>query len=176
MVLVECSCLNRTKKIVRLTDLKTGNTTSCGCITIERLKKHGYKNHHLYDVWNHMIQRCTNKNHKQYASYGGRGITVCNRWEKIETFIEDMSKGWKQGLTIDRIDNDKGYSPENCRWANQFVQSRNKRSNVNITLDGRTQCLMDWCIEKSLNYQTVCSRIRSGQTFEKSLQQNKNGE
>lgn len=96
---------------------------SCGCSRTT----HNQTNHKLYIVWNNMIKRCTDKNNKAYKNYGGRGITVCERWLDVNNFIEDMYPSHKDGLSIDRIDNNKGYSKDNCRWVNKNIQSRNTR-------------------------------------------------
>ena len=119
--LYRCYCGNEFE--TNTSAVKTGNTKSCGCTkTI-----HNLKNHRLYDTWNNMIQRCTNPKRKEYKNYGGRGIFVCQEWLDVNNFIKDMYLSFIDGLSLDRIDNDKGYSKDNCRWANQTIQSRNTR-------------------------------------------------
>lgn len=113
--------------ISRFSRVKNGHTKSCGCYKAEIKTKHGFRNHILYSVWNDMKKRCINANSKSYKDYGGRGIKVCNRWLKVENFIEDMFPDFQEGLSLDRIDNNKGYSKENCRWATKETQSRNTR-------------------------------------------------
>lgn len=117
--LYKCFCGNELK--TQMQDVKSGKTKSCGCIKKEKCKT----KHILYKTWNGMIQRCNNDNHDSYIKYGGRGITVCNRWLNIENFIEDMYPSYVEGLTLDRKDNNKGYSEENCRWASKSTQSQN---------------------------------------------------
>ena len=107
--------------------VKNGTTQSCGCYKKERVTIHGLGSHRLYGVWNAIIQRCTNPNNKRYKDYGGRGITVCCEWMDVKNFIADMYPTYKEGLSIDRIDNDLGYSLENCRWATKEVQGSNTR-------------------------------------------------
>ena len=106
-----------------------------------------------------MQRRCNNPKSSRYADYGGRGITVCDRWQDVALFHKDMSAGYVDGLTLDRIDNEKGYSPENCRWATAHQQMRNRRSNIKVTIGGRTQILKDWCKELGINYHSAYNRI-----------------
>lgn len=105
-------------------NLKTGNTTSCGC----KPRKHGLLYHPLYNTWQQMRQRCNNPRHHAFQNYGGRGITVCSRWNNFACFVEDMGDRPSDEYTIDRIDNDKGYFPRNCRWATHAEQGENKRA------------------------------------------------
>lgn len=111
--------------------IKNGNTKSCGCYminkAIETHTTHGLKNHPLYSVWRGMKTRCYYIMDKSYKYYGMRGITVCNRWGEFKNFYDDMKDGYKDGLSIDRINNNLGYSPENCRWATMSTQLRNTR-------------------------------------------------
>lgn len=123
-----CDCGNIT--IVRQSDLRGGRTLSCGCYNYEsRNVKHGFSSTKLYDVYIHMKQRCNNKRDKSYKDYGGRGIKVCKEWSNNpESFIEwANTNGYKDGLTIDRIDVDGNYCPENCRWADHETQCINQR-------------------------------------------------
>ena len=127
--LYKCFCGNKFK--VQIAMVKNKNTNSCGCLQKQRIKEsnttHGQVSHRLYYVWYEMIQRCNNLKHKDYVNYGARGIKVCNRWLNVANFIEDMYPSYQEGQSIDRKENDKGYSPDNCRWVNSTVQNRNKR-------------------------------------------------
>ena len=123
----ECECGNI--KILRCDNLKSGDSRSCGCLIKEtRKRKHGLSGTPEYNSWQAMIQRCTNIKSKQYPRYGGRGIKICDRWLDINNFLLDMGKRPSKDHTLDRIDNSLGYPPENCRWADWFVQNRNRRN------------------------------------------------
>lgn len=130
-IMWRCKCECGEELDVRGTHLRSGATTTCGCgrasLTIARSTTHGYSNRTEYFIWWSMKARCLNKNHKQYSDYGGRGITICQRWlDSFENFLNDM--GDRPGkLTLDRIDNDKGYEPGNCRWATRQEQYANSR-------------------------------------------------
>lgn len=113
-------------------NLKSGNTKSCGCLNKEATTSHGLYKHPLYNVWSNMKKRCNNIKNPYYAAYGGRGITVCDRWlESISNFIEDMEEGYQLGLELDRIDNDGNYESSNCRWVTSAQNSMNTRSRKN---------------------------------------------
>lgn len=139
--LVKCDCGN--EKIVARCSLTKGTTRSCGCLAKDELRERGhlppsqYKhggclNNHaerLYSIWNHMKQRCLNPNNHAFPDYGGRGITICDEWKRDYIAFRDwaMNNGYSDDLTIDRINNDAGYSPDNCRWATRSQQNSNKR-------------------------------------------------
>lgn len=140
--------------------LQSGHTRSCGCITRDRLTRHGHSGTPIYKAWEKMVSRCTKETDPAFLHYGGRGITVCDRWLDFQEFLRDMGASHAKGLWLERIDNSQGYSPVNCRWATAPEQNRNKRSNVVITLHGRTQVLMDWCKEFGLPYPPIRARVR----------------
>lgn len=126
-VLCSCTCGNTKESTV--SNLKTGGVTSCGCITKERLTKHGYAGTRKYQMWRDMLKRCNDTHNVHYLKYGGRGIKVCAEWENLNVFIEWLdANDYNDTLTLDRKDNDLGYSPENCRLVTRNVQQANRRS------------------------------------------------
>jgi hypothetical protein len=152
-----CECGNLCK--IRLDMLLSGNTRSCGCLHKETITIHGKTKHPLFSILSGMLRRCENKKDKRYNDYGGRGITVCERWHDINLFIEDMGQGYSKGMQIDRIDNNKNYEPSNCKWATNSEQQRNKRNNIFITMNGETKVLQDWCNQLGVKYQLAWDRI-----------------
>jgi hypothetical protein len=122
-----CACDCGTERNIRGSHLISGHSKSCACGRTQ----HGFNKlsgaHPIYKVWGSMKARCSNPNSKDYKNYGGRGITVCERWMFFPNFRDDMFGGWKHGLTIDRINNDGNYEPGNCRWATRAEQNRNKQ-------------------------------------------------
>lgn len=124
-------------------------------------KKHGMYNTREYHTWEAIIQRCKNPNNPRYSDYGGRGITICERWKDFKNFFEDMGVAPAKS-SIDRIDNNGPYSPENCRWANMQTQQRNLRSNVMIELNGETKCMAAWCEILSFPREKARWRLKNG--------------
>lgn len=122
-----CFCGNEFK--TQIASIKSGLTISCGCIKNKDKITHGLKKHKLYNVWIDIKRRCLNTDRKYYVNYGGRGITVCREWKDnfLSFYTWAMDNGYMDRLTIDRKDNDKGYSPDNCRWVNMKTQAKNTR-------------------------------------------------
>ena len=115
-----------------------------------------------------MLNRCTNPNVRHYVDYGARGITVCERWLKFENFLEDMGEP-PPGLTIDRLDNNKGYFKDNCAWKTPIAQARNRRNSVIMTFKGVTLTLIEWCELLDLSYRTLRARYAAGWSAEEIL-------
>lgn len=137
----KCRCDCGNEIITASNRLGSGTTRSCGCLNLERIYKHGYANTHLYKVWWGMIDRCTNEKHQAYKRYGGRGITVCDEWKNdLETFVNwaKQNGGDNPDLQLDRIDNNKGYSPNNCRFVTRSENQNNKSSTRYVTYKGET--------------------------------------
>lgn len=163
----QCDCGNI--KSVRSDSLQSGGIKSCGCLkrktdaeNMAKAHKHKLSKTPLYNVWQNMKSRCYNENDTRFADWGGRGICVCDEWRHDFMAFYDwaVTHGYSEGLTIDRIDNDGNYCPENCRWATQEQQSRNRRSNINITIGNSTRTLLEWCEIFDLNYPAVNARYR----------------
>lgn len=158
----ECKCdCGNTSQVLKC-NLVTGNTTSCGCVYRASIgnitRTHGKSKSSVYYRYNHMIKRCYDTSYKQYVDYGGRGITVCPQWlgkGGFTQFLADMGEVPKD-LSLDRIDNSKGYSPDNCRWASRKMQMRNKRSNTMF----KGKCLAEWAEELGVKYSTIRGRMR----------------
>lgn len=175
--LCKCDCGNYVE--VSTGDLRSGSTVSCGCYTRDRMSKlnrtHGGRKERLYLVWMDMRRRCRDPKDVEYENYGGRGISVCDEWQSYEPFRAwAMSHGYdetaKQGqCTLDRIDTNKGYYPENCRFVDMKVQCNNKRNNCLVTYNGKTQTAAQWERELWLKRGSVAKKIKQGCSVEKAL-------
>ena len=136
-------------------------------MTAKKQFRHGLRQHPLYTRWLMMWQRCTNPNQPRYKDYGGKGIFVCDRWKNFANFLNDMGEAPPE-TTIERIDNLKGYTPENCIWATRKVQMRNTSRTRLIEFNGKTQCVLDWAKEIGLEESSLRERLAKW-TVEKSL-------
>lgn len=169
-----CQCDCGEVRRVRTTHLRLGVSKSCGClqreVAAQSKTKHGLHGSALYDVWNGMIRRTTKPDDPGYKNYGGRGISVCDRWQSLANFIADMGPSYSKGLTIDRIDNDGDYEPGNCRWTTRVVQQRNRTNTVFLTHLGRTLPLSEWADVCDIKYATLHKRVTAyGWSTEKAL-------
>lgn len=162
----QCDCGNITYVATANLNAKVNFTASCGCMRRENATKHNLSASPIYKALVAIKGRCKNPNNKNYYRYGGRGITICDEWDGdngFENFYKwSMENGYNEGLTIDRIDNSKGYSPENCRWTTQLVQMNNQRRNRFVTVDGETHSLSDWARINGICIGTIRDRLKRG--------------
>jgi hypothetical protein len=151
---------------------------SCGCYCSERMAamnkarstQGGKANTPEYHVWSNMVARCTDVTHPAYAHYGARGIGVCSRWlASFQDFLADMGPRPVGKFTLERKDNDLGYSPENCVWADRFAQANNRRNNIRLAARGKIQTLAEWARELGISYNCFRSRILRGVDFEEAV-------
>lgn len=160
-----CKCDCGKDVIASGVNLRRGFYKSCGCYSADRLRemrtKHKMSNTRIYKEWAQMKGRCYCKGYIDFHLYGGRGISVCDEWKNdFESFKNwAFQNGYSDNLTLDRIDNDKGYSPDNCRWATVKEQANNRRSNHYVTYDGVTRTLAQWAELTGINYDCLKSRI-----------------
>ncbi len=169
----QCKCICGQDAVVHQSNLLSGHTQSCGCLSAEttskRRRTHGYSGTSIYQIWNGMRERCHNPNHEAWRYYGGKGITVCDRWTKFEYFLEDMGERPSVEHSIERRNNKGNYEPANCYWGTQEEQCSNRSSNVHITLNGVTMTAMRWARQLNINDSTLLWRIHRGWSDEKTL-------
>lgn len=170
----ECACPEHNRVYVTGSDLKKGNVKSCGCLRLEltvqmgkSTRKHGESHENksrLYGIWVDMKQRCTNEKHRSYKRYGGRGISVCDEWFNNYLKFKEwaIENGYNDCLTIDRIDNDKGYEPNNCCWSTMKAQGNNRSTNHIIEYSGQSHTISEWSQITGINYNTLRKRLRLG--------------
>jgi len=161
-----CRCDCGSEKIISAGSLTRGATRSCGCLAKEETKKHnsthGMSSKPEYKTWVRMKTRCYNKKEKNYSDYGGRGIKICKRWrESFDNFYVDMGEMPQGKSSIDRIDNNGDYTPDNCRWADNYEQARNKRSVPMIEYSGENRCLAEWSEITGIKKSTIHMRINT---------------
>src|SRR5580765_442212 len=165
----ECACDCGATKQVLGSSLRYGSTKSCGCLQREVAgklrRKHGMYTTRTYSSWEHMRSRCLNENNDEFFRYGGRGITVCERWNDFSAFLADMGPR-PEGKTLDRIDGDGNYEPGNCRWATPAQQTGNRGICIFIEYNGRTQSITDWAKELGMQAQKLRWRLRRGWSIE----------
>jgi hypothetical protein len=171
----ECVCDCGTRKASCKHDLLIGDANSCGCLGVEaRLaasKKHGASRSDIYGTWGNIIERCTNPKNPGFKNYGGRGITICERWRSsFESFRDDMGPKPTPKHTVERRDNNKGYSPENCSWETMLVQMRNNRRNVYFEIGGEKKTMQAWCDQFGIRRYVAYQRYKKlGWTIEEAL-------
>ncbi len=162
-ILWECLCDCGKTTIVNGAKLKNGHTRSCGCLARDGSKSatHRETGTRLYRIWQAMKNRCLNEKMPAYCYYGGRGIKVCDEWlHSFEAFRDwALANGYRDDLTIDRIDVNGNYEPANCRWTTQKEQNRNTRKNIIVEYAGERRTLKEWSEILGINYQTLHSRV-----------------
>ncbi len=167
-----CSCGNRT--CVGSAQLINGNTKSCGCFKKElpslMFKTHGMGDSPEYGAWRNMKERCLNDKTRVFKWYGARGITVCPAWiDSFEVFLADMGMRPSAKHSIDRIDNNKGYSPENCRWVTRREQSVNRTTTIIIPFNGEERCISDWEFHLGVKKGAIGRRLSRKWSIERAL-------
>lgn len=167
-----CDCGGTT--ITRTACLRNGTTRSCGCLRSElsaaRKRVHNGKGTRLYAIWKGICSRCHNTHRSCYDRYGGRGISMCDEWRDFATFREwAHANGYNDKLSIDRIDNNGGYTPENCRWVDDYAQAHNKRNNRIIEFQNEKLCLAEWGRRLGCNGQVISDRLKRGWSVQQAL-------
>ena len=172
---VECKCECGDVRVYRLYTLRNGNTRSCGCLSREvvsvRMTTHGLSGTAEYGIWQGMLHRCSNSGDDNYHNYGGRGISVCERWSNsFEAFYEEMGPRPSLKHSIDRRNNDGNYEPGNCRWATSKEQCRNTRVNYRVHHNGETKCVSEWAEDYGFKPSVLYTRlVKLGGTFDKAV-------
>lgn len=175
-----CICECGTEVEVTANGLKSGVSKSCGCLRKENLKTANTTHNRTkdpitgkvskeYRTWQNMKARCENPNHRHYHLYGGRGINVCDRWQSFAAFFEDMGSPPTDRHSIDRIDNDSAYTPENCRWATQRDQINNRKNTVFIEYNGERLPSSEWSARTGVPIKSIYVRLRLGWPVERAL-------
>ena len=155
-----CRCDCGTERSVAASNLSSGASKSCGCAPKGPLK-HGLAGTSTYSTWKAMRARCNNSRHKNYADYGGRGISVCERWNDFALFLADMGEK-PAGMSIDRIDPSRGYAPDNCRWATQAQQMSNMRRNKIVSLGSESLTVSEWARRLKISASVIYHRLAAG--------------
>lgn len=171
-----CFCDCGKQKVVRGASLVHAGTKSCGCLQVESVLKMSVRHGHLanerrtpeYSTWRAMLRRCKDKALINYANYGGRGITVCDKWLEFPAFLADVGHR-PEGTSLDRIDSNGNYEPGNVRWATQKQQCRNTRINRLLTHNGKTMCVAEWAEQIGISENTIRGRLFRGASDEVAL-------
>ncbi len=170
--LCKCDCGNTTE--VTSGSLKRGDTKSCGCnkgkFVSDARKTHGLSHDRIYGLWKNMIDRCNNPKSISYPLYGGKGVTVCDEWMSFQNFSQwAFANGYADTLTIDRIDWNGNYNPQNCRWVNWQTQQNNRCNNHILTVNGETDTLSNMARKYEIPWWVVSSRLRNGWDEERAV-------
>lgn len=178
---LNCQCECGNMKVIRFDYLVNGRTKSCGCYRKDNMIKqnknkitHNLTGVRLFNIWRGMKRRCYDEKVTEYKHYGGRGIKVCDEWlNSLESFANwSYDNGYNGTLTIDRIDNNGNYEPNNCRWVNQYTQQNNRTNNIQVEYQGRTQNISQWSKELNIKYGKLYTRIvKKNMTIENILKE-----
>lgn len=164
-----CKCDCGKTAVVTTSNLRGGNSQSCGCARHESNRTHGMSGSQEYRTWKSMHSRCKCKHPVTRRNYLDRGIKPCSEWSDFTIFLRDMGKHPGKGFELDRIDNDKGYSKDNCRWITTRGNRINRRSTHWLEFDGKKQTIADWSLEIGINPRTLSNRLLRGWTVEEAL-------
>ncbi len=168
-----CKCDCGTEKILRGMFLRRGASISCGCYRKNARTTHGMTpkgaRPQVYNAWAAALQRCYNPSVRNFGRYGGRGITVCERWHKFDNFLADMGEPPSPKHSLDRINNNGHYEPSNCRWATIETQANNTRTNVFLTFNNETHTIIEWSKKLNINHVALSWRINNHWPVEKAL-------
>ena len=172
-----CRCDCGVEKYVSIRKLRNGHTISCGCFNKEKALELNYihgdsrTGERLYSIWRNMKARCRAQSGYNYNTYGARGIKVCSEWENSYTSFKNwaLANGYSDELTLDRIDGNKGYFPENCRWATTKEQSLNRRTTKLLTFNGKTQYISEWAEDLGISPNLIYTRLSRGWELDKVL-------
>lgn len=164
-----CECGQETTAVS--VDLIRGHKRSCGCLNRDVLanqRTHGATNTPTYQSWTAMRHRCTNPSSKDFHNYGGRGISISQRWDDFPNFLADMGE-CPEGMTLERIKNDGNYEVSNCRWSTKIEQARNRRTNHLLTYNGESLCVVQWSERTGVTASTIMARLAIGWSVERTL-------
>lgn len=166
----KCKCDCGKEVSVRSRDIRKGKTISCGCWNNEKRIKHGKYKTPEYGIYQNMKSRCIHKSNIMYHRYGGRGITVCDRWlESFENFLEDMGKRPSHIHSIDRINNDGNYEPSNCRWATKLEQDNNRSTCIKLISNGEEHTISEWARKLNTVGETIRCRLKRGWSIDEAV-------
>lgn len=166
--LLQCDCGSTTTAVAA--QVQAGKTKSCGCLARTRGNpKHGGRHHPLYATWCNMKARCDNPNHPQFKDYGGRGISYNPSWALFPAFLQDVGEKPFPEATLDRINNDGDYTPDNVRWADRTTQRINSRQITLVTIGGETKRIMEWCADYKITIGSVHRRLKRGMSIEDAI-------
>lgn len=160
-----CMCACGGTAIVSAYQLEEKTAMSCGCYHRTVVEDQGItcvSKQPMYRTWRAMLNRCYRRNASGYCYYGARGIRVFPLWQEYANFAKDMERGWFPGASLDRIDVNGHYAPDNCQWATTTMQGNNRRTSIMVTFRGETRCLTDWCLSLGLKYHTVYQKVYNG--------------